>query len=166
MSPCLAPAARRASRRALPIALAGAAWLLQGCSHPEAPSRPPAIVYSADLKGAAAQCSAPEKFTPAEGKPAEARIVVGNDGGWCAVTVAAPGDEPFQAGLLAARPQHGRVYVHTVGYGTRIDYTPDRGYAGPDAFAVDLLPGSATLRISVAVQPPAGGAPAAGPPKR
>jgi hypothetical protein len=137
---------------ALAIVLAGAAGL-QGCAK-EAPSRPPATVYSEDLRGGAAHCTTSEKLTPADGQPTETRIAVGNDGGWCAVTVAAPGDEPFAAGLLTTRPQHGRVYVHTVGYATRIDYTPVRGYTGPDAFAVELLPGSATLRVSVTVQPP------------
>lgn len=146
-------------RRALPLALAGAAALLQGCAKEEAPARGPAIVYSTDLRGGAAQCRTPEKLAPAPGQPTEARIAVGNDGGWCAVTVAAPGDEPFAAGLLSTRPQHGRVYIHTVGYWTRIDYTPARGYAGPDAFAVELLPGSAMLRVSVTVNPPGAAAP-------
>ena len=142
------------------VVLAAAGALLQGCAKTEEPSRGPATVYSADLRGGAARCAAPDKLTPAAGQPTEARLVVGNDGGWCAVTVAAPGDEPFAAGLLTARPQHGRVYIHTVGYATRIDYTPARGYAGPDAFAVELLPGGAALRVSVTVQPP-GAAPKA-----
>ena len=148
MSACRSAGAWRAL-----LVLAGAGGLVQGCAQP-APSRPPATVYSADLRGGSAHCTAPEKLSPAQAQPTEARLVVGNDGGWCAVTVAAPGDDPFAAGLLTARPQHGHVYIHTVGYATRIDYTPARGYAGPDAFAVELLPGSATLHVSVTVQPP------------
>ena len=50
---------------------------------------------------------------------------LGNDGGWCAITVN-NGGRPFDAGLLAAAPAHGKVLVHTVGNNTRIDYTPER----------------------------------------
>lgn len=78
-------------------------------------------------------------------------MTVGNDGGWCAFTVAQPGPQPFAAGLLTEEPAHGRVYIHPVGDNTRIDYTPDAGYVGPDAFIVTLLPGRAVIRATVSV---------------
>ncbi len=58
---------------------------------------------------------------------------------------------PFDAGLLAAPAQHGKVLIHTVGNDTRIDYTPAARYAGADAFAVRLIPGDATIRVTVTV---------------
>lgn len=136
------------------IPLVGLVSLLQGCAGgEEAPPRPPATVYTVDLKGVASLCTVPKPLSPTEGKPTEAQMVVRNDGGWCGITVAAPGDQPYAAGLLTGRPAHGRVYVHTVGYSTRVDYTPDRNYAGADSFTVELLPGSPTLHVSVTVQP-------------
>ena len=55
---------------------------------------------------------------------------VGNDGGWCGITVAQDG-KPYDAGLLTQAPEHGKVYIHPVGDATRIDYTPDLGSAAP-----------------------------------
>jgi hypothetical protein len=84
-------------------------------------------------------------------------MTVGNDGGWCAISVMQPasskesGPTPYKAGLLTSRPAHGKVYVHTVGDATRIDYRPAPGYAGPDSFAVTLVPGNAVLRADVTV---------------
>jgi hypothetical protein len=43
------------------------------------------------------------------------------------------------------------VTVHSVGDSTRIDYVTDRGYAGPDSYSVNLLPGSAALKVDVTV---------------
>ncbi len=77
-------------------------------------------------------------------------MAVGNDGGWCAITVDRNG-APYGAGLLAARPAHGKVLIHTVGDATRIDYTPAPGYAGPDSFTARLLPGESTVRVAVTV---------------
>lgn len=142
--------------------LAGLAWLLQGCTQ-EGPSRPPATVYSVDLQGGARVCNAPKQLSPTEGRPTDVQIAVDNDGGWCAVTVAAPGDQPYAAGLLTSRPAHGKVYIHTVGYTTRIDYTPARNFTGTDSFVVELLPGSPTVHVSVTVRP--AGAPAGSGPK-
>ena len=136
------------------VSLAGAA-LLAGCAAPAGPPVEPAIVYSVDLQGAARACTVPHELVLAEGKATDARMVVGNDGGWCAIAVAQPGavPTPYGAGLLRERPAHGKVYIHPVGRETRIDYTPASGYAGPDRFAVELLPGSETVRVAVTVQP-------------
>jgi len=76
---------------------------------------------------------------------------VGNDGGWCAISVAR-GGKAFDSSLVTARPAHGKVLVHKVGDATRIDYTPDRGYAGSDSFAVKLIPGDSSIRVAVTVQ--------------
>jgi hypothetical protein len=74
-----------------------------------------------------------------------------NDGGWCAITVTR-GGKPFDSSLVTARPAHGTVLVHKVGDTTRIDYTPDRGYAGSDSFSVKLIPGDSSIRVTVTVQ--------------
>jgi hypothetical protein len=41
-----------------------------------------------------------------------------------------------------------------VGDETRIDYTPDRRFAGSDAFTVKLIPGDATIKVAVTVTAP------------
>jgi hypothetical protein len=145
--------------RAVGVPLAASA-LLAGCAQPAPPAVAPAIVYSVDLQGGARVCTAPQQLVLAQGKTTTAQIVVRNDGGWCAIAVAEPGPmpTPYGAGLLAERPAHGKVYIHPVGRETRIDYTPAPGYAGPDRFAVQLLPGAGTLQVAVTVQP---GAPVA-----
>ena len=97
--------------------------------------------------------SAPPRRSPRPlGRRCDAAIKLGNDGGWCAITVNNSG-RPFDAGLLAAPAQHGKVLIHTVGNDTRIDYTPAARYAGADAFAVRLIPGDATIRVTVTVTP-------------
>ncbi len=131
------------------LATASTVLLLQACA--EKPSGPQARVFAADMAGAAKVCTAPP-VTPAAGQTMDAAIKLGNDGGWCAITVNNSG-RPFDAGLLAAPAQHGKVLIHTVGNDTRIDYTPAARYAGADAFAVRLIPGDATIRVSATVAP-------------
>jgi hypothetical protein len=108
-------------------------------------------MFSADVTGGARSCTAP-KLAPAAGQEAQVAVKLGNDGGWCGITVN-NGGRPFAAGLLEASPAHGRVQIHTVGNDTRIDYTPERGFAGTDAFTVKLIPGDATIRAAVTVGP-------------
>ena len=81
------------------------------------------------MTGAAKVCTAPP-VTPAAGHTVDAAIKLGNDGGWCAITVNNNG-RPFDAGLLATAPEHGKVLIHTVGNDTRIDYTPTRATPAP-----------------------------------
>jgi hypothetical protein len=135
---------------AMAAVLAGTA-VLAGCAHNgpnTAGSR--LAVYAADTTGAAKLCETPNiSLTP--GKSTAAAIRVGNDGGWCGLTVHQDGPKPYDAGLLTARPEHGTVTVHSVGDNTRIDYVPDRGFAGMDSYSVNLLPGSATLKVAVTV---------------
>ena len=132
------------------LALVATALLLQACAQ-QAPSGPPARVFAADMSGAAKVCTAPP-VTPAPGQTLDAAIKLGNDGGWCAITVNNNG-RPFEAGLLTAEPRHGKVLIHTVGNDTRIDYTPAPRFSGPDSFAVRLIPPDATIRVTVAVAP-------------
>jgi hypothetical protein len=92
------------------------------------------------------------KVAPAAGQQTPVAMQLGNDGGWCAITVS-NGGKPFSAGLLTSEPSHGKVLIHTVGDNTRIDYTPDVRYRGADTFAVRLIPGDATISASVTVAP-------------
>lgn len=133
-------------------AMVGAAMTLAACEQPQPRRASTARLYATDQAGGAKSCAVPDAKTPAPGKEVPATMTLGNDGGWCAITVENNG-RPFSAGLLSARPAHGRVFVHTVGDATRIDYTPDAGYAGSDSFAVRLLPGEGVVRASVTVRP-------------
>ena len=83
--------------RLLWLATAATALLLQACA--QQPSGPPPRVFAADMTGAAKVCTAPP-VTPAAGHTVDAAIKLGNDGGWCAITVNNNG-RPFDAGLLA-----------------------------------------------------------------
>jgi hypothetical protein len=132
------------------LAIAATGLLLQACA--EKPPGPAPRIFNADQVGGAKICVVP-KVAPVAGQETRAEVKVGNDGGWCGMTVS-NGGRPFSAGLLATPPAHGKVLVHTVGNDTRIDYTPDRGFAGADQFIARLIPGDATIRASVSVGPP------------
>jgi hypothetical protein len=132
------------------FATAAAVLLLQACAQ-QGPSGPATSVFAADMAGAAKSCAVP-KVTPAAGQPTDVTMKVGNDGGWCAISVNNNG-KPFGAGLLMAQPAHGKVLIHTVGDDTRIDYTPAARYVGADSFTVRLVPGDATIRVAVSVTP-------------
>jgi hypothetical protein len=136
-------------------ALALGGLMLQGCAEirqPEAAASGPRM-YAADMTGGARSCVAP-KLSLTDGKPTDAAMTVGNDGGWCAINVAQAGGKPYDAGLLSQVPQHGKVLIHVVGDVTRIDYTPDPAYAGADSFAVTLIPGDPVLHAAVTVVAP------------
>ena len=133
------------------LAIAAAVLLLQGCAE-KPPSGPPVRLFAVDQAGAAKTCTSP-KVTPAAGQTTDAALKLGNDGGWCAITVN-NGGKPFAAGLLTTPPVHGKVLIHTVGNDTRIDYTPEARFAGTDSFIVRLIPGDPTIRASVTVGPP------------
>jgi hypothetical protein len=129
------------------LVLAATGLALAACANKGTPSGP--RVFASDLAGGAKSCSAPAPALK-DGGEAQSEMKVGNDGGWCGITVSKDG-KPYAAGLLTGMPAHGKVLIHTVGDDTRIDYTPDRGYAGPDQFTVTLLPGETALRVSVTV---------------
>ena len=129
--------------------LFGVAVALLGCAPQQRPVSQTRL-YATDQMGGAKSCSVPKVAAPEAGKEVAVPMTVGNDGGWCAISVDDNG-HPFTAGLLSARPTHGRVYVHSVGDATRIDYTPETGYVGPDAFSVHLLPGDGVVSGTVTV---------------
>ena len=127
---------------------------MAGCSKPEiGPAASRLRVYAADMTGGAKTCDTPNVIIVAKAT-AEATMKVVNDGGWCGLPVHQDGPKPFDAGLLAARPAHGDVTIHEVGDNTRIDYTPDRGFAGTDSFSVKLIPSDAIIHVSVTVAAP------------
>jgi hypothetical protein len=134
------------------LALLLTSTLLQACGPSPAPAGSRLRVFAADMTGAAQSCEARE-IAPAAGQTIEAAMKLSNDGGWCGLLAHQEGPKPFEAGLLAARPGHGSVLIHEVGDNTRIDYTPDRGFAGTDSFAVKLKPGDAKVNVAVTVTP-------------
>ncbi|MGA3398583.1 MAG: Ig-like domain-containing protein [Acetobacteraceae bacterium] len=142
------------NRRAAWVALALVGAVLQGCAE-KPPSPPPAQsharLFASDFEGGARNCDVPKLKLDA-GKEFSASMQVGNDGGWCGITVT-QGGKPYDAGLLTQAPEHGSVYIHPVGDDTRIDYTPEPGFSGADSFVVKLLPGSPVLRVNVTVAP-------------
>jgi hypothetical protein len=134
-------------KAAVPAALLG--LLLGGCTVLQGGSSG-GRVFAVDRQGAAAHCTVPGRLSPADGKEVDASMQRSAGAGWCGIPLAR-GGEPFAAGLVAQRPAHGTVYVHTVGDDTRIDYSPDAAFHGQDAFTVQLLPGRATVRVAVIV---------------
>ena len=150
-----APVTPRPGRTGLRRAAAlGLAALLAGCASRPPPAKPGPRVYAIDLQGGAKRCTVRDpKLT--DGKTSDVAMTVGNDGGWCAIQVSRPGDpaepQPYAAGLLTTPAAHGRVYIHTVGAMTRIDYTPNAGFVGTDRFTVTLLPGRPAIVARVTV---------------
>ena len=132
------------------LAAVATAALLQACAE-KPPSAPPPRVFAADMTGAAKSCTVPP-VTPAQGKTIDVAMKVANDGGWCVVTVNNNG-RPYDAGLVAAQPSHGKLLIHTVGNDTRVDYTPEPRFSGADTFTVRLIPGDSLIRVAVTVTP-------------
>ena len=125
--------------------------LLEACAA-KPPPQPPVVrtpVFAADMTGGARQCTV-SKPVLKDAQEVAATMQVGNDGGWCAIHVARDG-KPYAAGLLTTPAAHGTVFIHPVGDDTRIDYTPERGFFGPDAFTVRLIPGNPALHVTVTV---------------
>ena len=126
-----------------------AVMAMAGCDAPVAVRGTP--VYSVDINGGAKSCVT-SGADVSGGKAATATMTVGNDGGWCGVTISQAG-KPFNAGLVQTRAQHGQLNVHSVGDNTRVDYIPDPGFTGTDSFAVKLVPGNPVLTVNVTVAP-------------
>jgi hypothetical protein len=141
-----------AGNRAVWLAIMAMTAGLGGCAQQVPTAAPSARVFAVDQAGGARNCTVPG-VVPVAGKETTVAMKFGNDGGWCAITVANAG-KPFDAGLLATAPAHGKVLIHTVGSETRIDYTPAPRFTGTDAFAVRLIPGDAVLQARVTVGPP------------
>ena len=122
------------------LRLAAVSLLAQGCAVTGGGSG----VFPSDLVGGARVCSAPAA-SPSDGQTVAAQMQVSNEGGWCGITASRSGS-PYASYLIAIRPSHGRVFAHRVGNTTRLDYTPDPGFAGTDTFAVRLIPGNAVIQ--------------------
>jgi hypothetical protein len=130
------------------IALAGV-LLAQGCAPTPAPQASTTRRYAIDFTGGAHSCVVTKDVHTEPGKQADVTMKTSNDG-WCAIPVSVSG-HPYSAGLVTARPAHGTLYIHAVGDDTRIDYTPDAHYVGPDSFTVRLLPGEPVVSATVTV---------------
>jgi len=103
-------------------------------------------VYSTDMAGKAASCTVPP-VKPVADRNTPVAMTTGG-GGWCGISVQQNG-APYAAGLLTQEAHNGKVYVHSVGDDTRIDYIARPGQVGPDSFAVKLIPGNAVIQVAV-----------------
>ena len=140
------------NRLTIPAAsLALALLALQACTKPPPPAASGARIYAHDVTGKAAVCTVPE--VQAADKQDRAVTIATGGGGWCGLTLR-NGNAPYAAGLLTQPARNGRVVIHTVGDDTRIDYTANPGPVAADSFAVRLIPGDATLHVSVTPLPP------------
>ena len=105
----------------------------------------------------AALCDTPGKPLPTAGI-ASTTLVVGNDGGYCALRFAHDG-APYASFLVTAVPAHGDPLIYNYNGQTVVTYTPTAGYAGPDAMTVEFVPGGgaprATLTVAITVRPSA-----------
>ncbi|MBV9653176.1 MAG: hypothetical protein JOZ42_01295 [Acetobacteraceae bacterium] len=134
------------SRLAATLLLVATAAIAEGCA-PKAPARQASRQYFVDQGGVAPTCTTSQPELK-DGQVTAAEMTVGGGPGHCSFSVSRDG-AAYAAGLLTAKPEHGEVYIHTVGDATRIDYTPQPSYGGPDGFTVELLPGSPSLRVAV-----------------
>ncbi len=130
------------------LLLGATAVLAQGCAQ-RGPVKQPNRQYYVDQGGIAPTCKT-SAVSLKDGQEATAEMTAGGGPGRCSFSFSRGGD-PYGAGLLNSRPEHGKVYIHSVGDDTRIDYTPEPSYDGPDSFKVTLVPGAASLRVAVTV---------------
>lgn len=133
------------------IATLAAAIALAGCAAKKPPEPEFVDLQTEDI----AKTCTPGTVDLAAATPAT--ITMTNDG-WCGVSTTEKDGQPFELGLVKARPAHGRVYIRPVNKQTRVEYTPDPGYVGSDAFTVALRPRTpdtpdSTLRVDVSVTP-------------
>ena len=132
------------------IAVAAAAIALQGC----ASKAPPPSAATEDLNVGIAKSCTFSPVQPAPGTTVNATITMSNDG-WCAVRVTERDGQPFQLGLVHDRPEHGTMLIQKLGGQTRLEYTPNAGFTGTDAFTALLRPRAggpdATVQVAVTV---------------
>jgi hypothetical protein len=89
-------------------------------------------------------------------QPADGRIALRNDGGWCAIRhrFAWLGLVMAPRMTLEVPPRHGEVVLGALDGDLRLAYRPHPGYAGPDEFVVRLhSPIPETIPVRVIVQP-------------
>jgi hypothetical protein len=128
------------------LCLAAVAMLVLGCT-----AQQPGWsgIFAIDATGGAKTCVAPAA-SPANDQAVLVQMQVSDEGGWCGI-IANHGGVAFDSYLLTVRPSHGTVFAHHVGANTRIDYTPDPGFAGADKFGIRLIPGNAEIQAAVTV---------------
>lgn len=129
--------------------LGSAALLMQACAQKPLVQTP--VAEAPDEAGHAAQCSfTPNPATIDPATPLQVKVEVTNDGGWCAVRL-----NQVKTALLRTPPEHGRVYFRNVRDLTRLQYTPNAGFAGTDHFKFQIQPGAAIVEADVTVTAPA-----------
>lgn len=127
--------------------VAAAVLTVQGCA-PQATS--PTMTAQESNEGKASTCTASAVDLAAA---APATIAMTNDG-WCGPTITDKAGNAFALGLVTAYPVHGHILIHVVANRTRVEYTPDGRYVGPDAFTVALRPraqGAPDAKVQFAV---------------
>ena len=135
------------------LAPLAAALALSACAN----TKPPVLAAEDPRNdGIATTCTPtnPDMKTPG---PYTGTITMANDG-WCGVFAVERDGKPFSLGLVRNRPEHGRVFIQKVANATRVEYTPNAGYVGSDAFTVALRSNSSgvedtPLQVSVTVTP-------------
>jgi hypothetical protein len=135
---------------------------LTGCQKPPPPvaEAPPPLPPHLGPPPAANCLVAP--FTVHDGGTVTVKMTVSNDGGYCAATLTADSGQPYDAPLVPEKPTHGEDSVVQYNHKTSIEYVPNTGYVGHDAFTAKLIvkgkPGYTTINVAIDVQPvaPAG----------
>ena len=76
-----------------------------------------------------------------------------SDGGLCTIMVSQPEGGAYASFVVSTLPMHGSSFIYNYDKRTHVTYTADTAYAGPDAFAVSLIPGGgkprSLLRVDV-----------------
>ncbi len=83
-------------------------------------------------------------------------MTVANTGAACSFTLLNPAAQIIlNAALVTTQPQHGQATAAVISGRVQagVSYTPQPGYAGPDAFAVTLEPNDAVVTVHVVVGP-------------
>jgi hypothetical protein len=132
----------------LPFFAVSTVLLLQACAKP--PVVVPPQFEPQDEAGHAVDCKVtPNPVVLGNVTSVHVDMVVGNDGGWCAVRM-----PQIKTALLRVAPEHGAPYFRNVRDITRLQYTPAAGYAGQDHFTFEILPNGVKIETTVTVKAP------------
>jgi hypothetical protein len=82
----------------------------------------------------------------------EARITVAQNASPCSIDAAIRNGPMGQQGEIVTPPAHGTAALQITTQVTQVSYTPERGYVGPDRFAVNFGP-NFTMTVLVQVVP-------------
>lgn len=114
------------------IAIAATAIAVTGCA-----TQTTVPAATEDLNVGIAKTCTPSVVDLSASTTAKATIAMTNDG-WCGLHVKDRSGAPFKYGLVK-RPARGYILVQKIGGETRIEYTAENRYVGPDAFSVTLI---------------------------